>query len=96
MQKTITGEPVHSKCAALEVCLVLPESDKNMQIETQRRLLVRDDVLAILQLSDEQLQQLINTRQLQQLRIAGQDRFDSLDVSNLIDAYKTTASRRPQ
>jgi hypothetical protein len=65
-----------------------------MQLENQRRLLVRDDVLAILQLPDDKIQQLINTRQIQPLRIAGEERFDSLDIDLLIDTYKNTAARR--
>ena len=67
-----------------------------MQTQVQRRLLVRDDVLAILNLSDDGVQQLINTRQIQPLRIAGEERYDSRDLDNLIEAYKATASRRPQ
>jgi hypothetical protein len=67
-----------------------------MQIESVRRLLVRNDIVAILQLSDEKVEQLINTRQIQPMRIAGEERFDSADIDNLIDAYKATASRRPQ
>ena len=66
-----------------------------MQSESQRRLLVRDDVLAILNLPDEKVQQLINTRQIQALRIAGEERFDSLDIDLLIDTYKNTSARRP-
>lgn len=62
----------------------------------QRRLMVREEVLAVLQLSDDKFQQLINTRQLLALRIAGEERFDSLDLYRLIEAYKSTASRRIQ
>ncbi len=62
----------------------------------QRRLMVRDEVIAVLQLSDDKVQQLINTRQLLTIRIAGEERFDSLDLYRLIEAYKNTASRRIQ
>lgn len=62
----------------------------------QRRLVVRQEVKWLLQLTDEQLQWLINTRQLIVLRISGEERFDSRDLEKLIDSYKTTASRRPQ
>ena len=67
-----------------------------MNTVSERRLLMRSDVLSTLQLTDDEIQQLINTRQIQPLRIAGNERFDSLDIDNLIDAYKATASRRPQ
>jgi len=67
-----------------------------MPSSIQRRLMVRDEVIAILQLSDDKVQQLINTRQLLALRIAGEERFDSLDLYRLIEAYKSTASRRIQ
>jgi uncharacterized protein (UPF0261 family) len=50
----------------------------------------------LLHLSDEQLQFLINTKQITVLRIAGEERFDSRDLETLIESYKTTASRRPQ
>jgi hypothetical protein len=61
-----------------------------------RRLLIRNEVLAVLQLSEDQVQSLINTRQLVSIRIAGEERFDSRDLDQLIDTYKATASRRPQ
>jgi hypothetical protein len=62
----------------------------------QRRLLGREEVLWLLHLSDEQLQLLINTRQIIVIRIAGEERFDSPDLDQLIDSYKATAARRPQ
>jgi hypothetical protein len=62
----------------------------------ERRLLTRDEVLSLLHLSDEQLQLLIRTRQLVPIRIAGEERFDSRDVDQLIESYKSTASRRSQ
>jgi hypothetical protein len=58
--------------------------------------MAREEVLAVLQLSDDQVQQLINTRQIQTIRIVGEERFDSLDLYRLIEAYKATASRRIQ
>jgi hypothetical protein len=68
----------------------------NQADSKRRRLLIRDQVLAFLQLSEEQVQLLINTRQLTALRIAGEERFDSRDLDQLIETYKATASRRPQ
>jgi hypothetical protein len=61
-----------------------------------RRLLIRQEALGLLQLSDEQLQLLVNTRQVTVIRIAGEERFDSRDLEQLIESYKTTASRRAQ
>lgn len=62
----------------------------------QRRLLIRQEILAVLALNNEQVQQLINTRQLLPLQIAGEERFDSQDLYRLIEAYRQTASRRYQ
>lgn len=67
-----------------------------MQIEQHRHLVDRGGLIARLCLPDEKVQHLIDTRQLQSLRVAGEERFDSLDIDLLIDTYKTTASRRPQ
>jgi hypothetical protein len=63
---------------------------------TGRRLLIRPEVLQMLQLTEEQVQGLINTRQITALRIAGEERFDSRDLERLIDTYKATALRRAQ
>jgi hypothetical protein len=63
---------------------------------SDRRLLNREQVLLLLQLSGQKVQQLINTRQLTPFLIAGEERFDSRDVYHLIDAYMSTAARRPQ
>ena len=60
-----------------------------------RRLLIRDEVVLLLHLTDQQVQQLINTRQLTPFFIAGEERFDSRDVYRLIESYMSTASRRP-
>jgi hypothetical protein len=66
----------------------------NTEFRQERRLLVRDEVAALLQLDDANLQELINTRQLTEIRICGKQRFDSRDVVRLIDSYKKTQSRR--
>jgi hypothetical protein len=62
--------------------------------QQERRLLVRNEVLSLMQLPDEKVQQLINTRQLLAILIGGEERFDSKDLYQLIDSYKATASRR--
>jgi hypothetical protein len=61
---------------------------------TQRRLLVRAELEAALQLSKQNVQQLIDTHQILPIRITGEERFDSQDVYHLIEGYKATASRR--
>jgi hypothetical protein len=60
-----------------------------------RRLLTREQAQRVLQLNDEKLQFLINTRQITAFPIVGEERFDSRDIDRLIDGYKGTASRRP-
>jgi hypothetical protein len=67
-----------------------------MSVPLQRRLLQHAELPALLQLTQEQIDWLVNTRQLQPLQICGQTRFDSLDVDSLIQVYKTTAKRRIQ
>lgn len=59
-----------------------------------RRLLIRGEVLSLLRLSEDQVQLLINTRQIVSIRIAGEERFDSRDLDQLIESYKSTAARR--
>jgi hypothetical protein len=63
-------------------------------VRDERRLLLRSDVESLLQLSEDQVQQLINTRQITALRIAGEERFDSRELDLLIETYKKTAQRR--
>lgn len=65
-----------------------------MQMQQERRLLLRTEIVSLLQLPDDQVQQLVDTRQLLPIRIAGQERFDSKDLYQLIEAYKRTAERK--
>jgi hypothetical protein len=60
-----------------------------------RRLLDRVEAVSYLALDDGKLQTLIDTRQITPLRIVGVERFDRNDLDDLINTYKTTASRRP-
>jgi len=60
-----------------------------------RRLLVRAEALCYLQLDDEKLQILVDTRQIRPIRIAGVERFDLDDLDQMINDYRATASRRP-
>jgi hypothetical protein len=61
-----------------------------------RCLLIREQVIAKLQLPNDKVQQVIDTRQILPIRITGEERFDSLDIDQLISSYVTTASRRIQ
>ena len=63
-------------------------------VRGERRLLLRSEVESLLQLSDDKVQQLINTRQITAIRIQGEERFDSRELELLIETYKKTAQRR--
>jgi hypothetical protein len=67
-----------------------------MQMQHERRLLLRGEIVSLLQLPEEKVQQLVDTQQLLPIRIAGEERFDSKDLHQLIEVYKATASRRLQ
>jgi hypothetical protein len=59
-----------------------------------RRLLAREQVSDQLQLSPEHVDWLVSTGQLTKLVIAGEVRFDSKQVEQLIDTYAAVAARR--
>lgn len=67
-----------------------------MTIQSDRRLYQQTELPTVLQLTLEQIDWLINTHQLNPIRIAGETRYDSRDLDALINTYKTTASRRIQ
>jgi hypothetical protein len=67
-----------------------------MNPSPDRRLLQRSDLPALLQLTLEQIDWLVSTRQITPLRICGQLRFDSRDVNELIETYKQTSTRKIQ
>jgi hypothetical protein len=67
-----------------------------MYASQDRKLLQQGEVAALMQIPAEDIEWLINTRQLHEIRIRGNVRFDSKDVFELIDAYKITSSRRIQ
>jgi hypothetical protein len=68
------------------------QEDKMPQQE--RRLLRRADVIALLQLEEEKISWLISTEQLRSIRICDEERFDSRDVFQLIEAYKSVQARK--
>ena len=63
-------------------------------VRGERRLLLRSEVESLLQLSEDKVQQLINTHQITAIRIQGEERFDSRELDLLIETYKKTAQRR--
>ena len=75
---------------------VSPQTAGACSSSCHRRLLLRKEVILLLQLSEDQVQQLINTRQLTTIRIAGEERFDSRDFDRMIDSYRATSLRRAQ
>lgn len=72
----------------------MKEELRGIKAPPPRRLLRREEVYALLQLTDEQVQLLINTRQIVPIRIVGEERFDARDLERLIETYTTTAQRR--
>jgi ribonuclease D len=65
-----------------------------MKHESERRLMDEAEVLAVLRLGREDLITLTNTGQLLPVRICGQTRYASADVSHLIDTYHQIAKRK--
>ncbi len=63
-------------------------------ISHERRLLTRTEVAAVLQLANDQIQWLVSTEQIRPIRICNEERFDSRDVFQLVEAYKTTQGRK--
>jgi len=65
-----------------------------MPLNSDRRLYQPSELPGVLQLSQEQIDWLVNTGQLSPIFIAGEQRFDSRDINQLIAAYKAVQSRR--
>ena len=59
-----------------------------------RRLYVGADLPDLLHLTQEQIDWLVETRQLQPFQICGESRYDSRQIDDLINTYRQTASRR--
>jgi hypothetical protein len=49
---------------------------------------------ALLRLTPEQVDRLINTGQLRPIRICGQERFTSNEINALVETYKQIADRK--
>lgn len=65
-----------------------------MQTQTERRLYQIGQLPEVLQLSAPQIDWLVSTGQLRAIRICGEVRFDSTEVSELIATYQQTAKRK--
>lgn len=65
-----------------------------MQSTQQPKLLIRSDLVALLQLSEKQIDWLISTRQLRPLLICGEQRFDAREVDRLIATYQQIKEKR--
>lgn len=67
-----------------------------MHPETQPRLYEPAELPALLQLSQDQIDQLVRTGQIRPIRICGVERIDSHEVDQLIDTYHQIAERKNQ
>ncbi|MFB3813099.1 MAG: hypothetical protein ACE14L_03230 [Terriglobales bacterium] len=65
-----------------------------MPIQSERRLYQAGELPEILHLTPETIDWLVNTGQLNPIRIAGETRIDSREVDALIDTYKQIAKRK--
>lgn len=63
-------------------------------VDRSRCLYTREELPAVLKLSSAQVSALIDTGQLTALLICGEERFDSQEVSSLIDTYLRVTRRR--
>lgn len=62
--------------------------------ESCRRLLQKGDLPDLLQLNPDQIDHLIRTGQLRPIQICGETRFDSHEISTLIETYSQVQKRR--
>jgi hypothetical protein len=65
-----------------------------MPSQSDRRLYQSMELPGVLQLSQEQIDFLVRTGQLNPIRIAGEVRFDSRELDALIDTYLQIAKRK--
>ncbi len=65
-----------------------------MNSQTERRLYQIGQLPDVLQLSAPQVDWLVSTGQLRAIRICGETRFDSNEVSELIATYNQIAKRK--
>lgn len=89
-KKEMAGMDVVVPCSTTE------DKQNHSSATRQRRLLTHEEVQMQLTLNDDQVQFLIRTGQINRIRIAGEERFDSREIDGLIDSYRATAQRRAQ
>lgn len=65
-----------------------------MPNQPERRLYKPDELTALLQLSQEQIDRLIKTDQIRTIRICGEVRIVSNELDALIETYKQIAQRK--
>jgi hypothetical protein len=65
-----------------------------VQAQQEHRLYLTEELTAVLQLNQEQVDHLIRTGQLRRIRICGEERIDSREVDLLIATYKQIAERK--
>ena len=65
-----------------------------MPLSSERRLYQPMELPGVLQLNQEQIDWLVNTGQLNPIRIAGEVRFDSRELDALVDTYIQIARRK--
>jgi hypothetical protein len=64
-----------------------------MDNNSDRHLLTRSELIGLLRLSQSQVDWLIKTAQLRPILICNEERFDSKDVTQLIETYKIIQRR---
>ena len=67
-----------------------------MESQPGRRLYLPEELPGLLQLTQEQVDRLIRTGQLCQIRICGENRIDSREVDQLIGTYGQIAKRKKE
>ena len=65
-----------------------------MNSQSERRLYQIEQLPDVMQLDDTQIDWLVSTGQLRTIRICGEVRFDSNEVSELIETYTQIAKRK--
>jgi hypothetical protein len=67
-----------------------------MEPKHERRLYEPEELPAVLDLNQEQVDLLVRTGQLRSIRIWGETRFDSNELDQLIETYKQIANRKKE
>jgi hypothetical protein len=65
-----------------------------MEPQSDRRLYLPEELPAVLQLNQEQVDLLVRTGQLRPIRICGELRFNARELDSLIQTYQQIADRK--